>query len=164
MSRNVSDLYCVATAISRVGCLFLENQREALWKHAVTSSILKPVIFPHDAPVNPPGPHAETATASQSQPVHESDRSESLNEESLKQEYYHQQQQQQPIEPTVLTPNVEPTTSSANVSLGPDVHTTQEPDITLKAEQLEAISNKDTYDAIIEEVNWDKRGIYYHDI
>lgn len=148
MSRNVSDLYSVATAISRVGCIFLENQREALWKHAVTSSILKPVIFPHDAPVSPSGSHAETAAASQ--PTHESVRPDILHEENI---------QQQQIEPTVLKPDVEPITPSANVSLESDVHTTQEPDITLKAEQLEAISNKDTYNAILEEVKRDN-GVY----
>lgn len=143
MSRNVSDLYSVATAISRVGCIFLENQREALWKHAVTSSILKPVIFPHDAPVSPSGSHVET-TATASQTTHESDRPDFLHKDNL---------QQQQFEPTVSKPDVEPITPSANVSLESDVHTAQEPDITLKAEQLEAISNKDTYDAIIEEVN-----------
>lgn len=66
MSRHAAaDLYCVANALARVGCTFLNNQRDAIYRHVITSSILNPT----PTLVTPPPPPAAATEHSSEEPA-----------------------------------------------------------------------------------------------
>ncbi|KAG2227751.1 hypothetical protein INT45_004793 [Circinella minor] len=165
MSRNVADLYGVASAITRVGCVFIETQREALCKHVVTSSLLNPT------PITPTPTVSKTTTQEQN-----TQQSQSGSESQQQQQEHHNESAigkhntfdesnatkqfnvtHQCDEPFVTKQHDEPIVADHNAPEQVTKQTTTattttkvDPEIAEIAEQLEAVTNQPVYEAITE--------------
>ncbi|KAI8146127.1 ABC1 family-domain-containing protein [Fennellomyces sp. T-0311] len=131
MSRNATDLYCVASAITRVGTAFLESQREALCKHIVTSSLFNPT------PITPP-----THVQQQQSPAEQQNGPE--------QPVVPQQEEPIVAEKLPVEPKEEPVATPTTDHLDASIKQV-DPEIAQFAEQLEAVSNQPVYEAIAQE-------------
>ncbi|KAK4516897.1 uncharacterized protein ATC70_000224 [Mucor velutinosus] len=71
LSRNLVDLYVLASAVTKVGSCVIANQSAAICLHVKTSSILNPTTI-IDETSQPPAPASASAFTAQEQPQGES--------------------------------------------------------------------------------------------